>query len=239
MEDNHDTPFDFTIQNYEKVKTILAKYPKKYKRSAILPLLHLAQEQEGGYVKLAAMNKIADICGVHPMKVYECATFYSMYNRRKVGKFHLLMCKTTPCQIRGSDALVDVLQEHLGIHMNETTEDGLFTLGEMECLGACVNAPMMVVANYSKAPHDFSYDYYEDLTPKKLLQIVEAFKRGETPTPGPQNGRFGCEPLGGKTSLKSPPPGPCCRNPDLNPEIKKQLEEKKAAEEKAAEAKTA
>mmetsp|Transcript_10880 Transcript_10880/g.40569 ORF Transcript_10880/g.40569 Transcript_10880/m.40569 type:complete len:311 (+) Transcript_10880:2085-3017(+) len=229
IEDNIDTPFDFTKDNYKKVEKILAKYPTKYKRSAILPLLHLAQEQDAGWLKLGAMNKVAEICHVHPMAVYECATFYSMYNRRKVGKYHLLVCKTTPCQIRGCDVLIESLSQHLGIRMFETTEDGLFTLGEMECLGACVNAPMIAIADYSNAPHDFTYDYYEDLTPKKLLQIVEAFRRGEKPTPGPQNGRKGCEPLGGKTSLNTPPRGPCCLHPDLNPEIKKQKEAEEAA----------
>jgi NADH dehydrogenase (ubiquinone) flavoprotein 2 len=144
---------------YPQVYKILSKYPLNRKKSGILPLLDLAQRQLGGWVSLAAMNKVAEICEVPPIQVYEVATFYVMYNRSPVGKYHIQVCLTTPCMLRGSDEILEVIENHLGIGMNETTKDGLFTLGEMECMGCCVNAPMIVVSDFSNPP-EYSYDFY-------------------------------------------------------------------------------
>lgn len=214
VENNADTPFDFLPEVYEKIEKILAKYPPDRKRSATLPLLDLAQRQCKGWVPLAAMNKIAKIVGVAPIRVYEVASFYSMYNRFPVGKYHIQVCVTTPCMVTGCDELISTLEEHLGIHMGETTKDGVFTLGEMECMGCCVNAPMIAVADYSNPP-EWRYDYYEDLTPKTAVDVIEKLRRGDKSLKvGPQNGRVGCIGPMGKTSLKGEPRGPLCR--DLN-----------------------
>ncbi len=232
---NEDTPFDFTPDSYKEVQTILSKFPAYGKQSAILPLLHLAQRQAGGWIPLNAMRKIAEIVGQDPKKVYEVATFYSMYNRfffkdcvfcnfffvttflyirEPVGKYHIQVCVTTPCQICGSDTILETLEKHLGIYLGETTPDNLFTLGEMECMGACVNAPMIVVSDYSNPPA-FTYDFYEDLTPESVIKVVEAFRRGEKPTPGPQNGRKNSEAIGGRTTLFNITSKPEWSNPEF------------------------
>jgi len=125
--------------------------------------------------------------------VQEVASFYTMYNLKPVGRHFVQVCTTTPCWLRGSADIVQACEKHLGIHCGETTADGEFTLVEVECLGACVNAPMMQVGD----------DYYEDLTPEDAERILQQFKRGETPKPGPQSGRKSSEPAGGLTTLKS------------------------------------
>lgn len=155
--DNNDkTPFDFTPENYKKVEEILARYPKNYKKSATMPLLWLAQKQNGNLTSLAAMQKIAKILEIPEMAVYEVASFYTMYNRTSVGKFHLQICGTTPCQVRGARAVIDAALTHLKTEIGHVTEDGLFCVNEVECLGACANAPMIQVNNEW---------FYEDLTP--------------------------------------------------------------------------
>ena len=147
-DNNEETHFDFTVENYERVNTILAKYPENYKQSACMPLLDLAQRQNNNFLSLAAMNKVSEIIGVAPIRVYEVATFYTMYNRQKVGKYFIQLCGTTPCQACGSDEIKATIQKHLGLEPGqEHTDDGLFTLREVECLGACVNAPMVQVSN--------------------------------------------------------------------------------------------
>lgn len=153
---NSESYFDFTDENYARVTRILSKYPANYKQSGIIPLLDLAQRQAGGWLPLAAMDKVAKIVGVAPMRVYEVATFYTMFNREKVGKYFMQLCGTTPCMICGSEDIKKTITDHLGIKDGETTEDGLFTMREVECLGACANAPMIQMND----------DYYECLTPK-------------------------------------------------------------------------
>lgn len=207
---NPETPFDFLPEMIPEIEAILAKYPSNRKQSGILPLLHLAQRQNGGWIPLSAMNKIAEILECKYITVYECATFYSMFNREPVGKYHIQVCTTTPCMIVGSDEILEALERHLGINCNETTSDGLFTLGTMECLGSCVNAPMFVLSDYSNPP-DFSYDYYEDLTVEKAIEIVESLRKGVKPPHGPQNGRNNAMGIQGKTTLFEEPPGPYCR----------------------------
>ncbi|KAF0852880.1 mitochondrial Complex I (CI) NADH:ubiquinone oxidoreductase subunit 24-kDa/NUHM/NDUFV2/NuoE [Andalucia godoyi] len=211
-DNNANTPFDFSPELYKRIDQILAKYPPNRKRSATLPLLDLAQRQCGGWVPLAAMNKIAQLLEVAPIRVYEVATFYSMVNRKPVGKYHLQVCVTSPCMVKGSDEILHALEKHLGIHLGETTADGVFTLGEMECMGCCVNAPMIAVADYSNPP-EWRYDYYEDLTTETAIKVVEALRKGDkTLKIGPQNGRKNCEPQGKKTSLFGEPRGPYCRD---------------------------
>jgi NADH-quinone oxidoreductase subunit E len=182
--------FAFTPDYLDKAKAFVAKYPKGRQQSAVMPLLDLAQRQDG-WVSRAAMEVIADMLEMAPIRVEEVATFYTMYNRKPVGKFHVQVCTNLPCMLRGSDDVVAAAKAALGVEFGDMTGDGLFTLSEVECLGACVNAPMMQIND----------DYYEDLTAETTKAVLEAFKRGETPKPGPQNGRqFSC-PAGGPTSL--------------------------------------
>jgi len=196
-----EAPFDFTSENYEEIGRILKKYPANYKASAVIPLLDLAQRQCGGWLPLAAMNKVARVLGMPPMRVYEVATFFTMFNREKIGKYNVQICTTTPCMLRGGYGILDAIKKHLGIEVGGDTSDGLFHLMEVECLGACVNAPMMQINDH----------YYEDLTPETAVAVLESLRRGEKPQIGPQNGRIGCLGIQGKTSLQEAPSGPYCR----------------------------
>uniref|UniRef100_A0A803P075 EF-hand domain-containing protein n=1 Tax=Cannabis sativa TaxID=3483 RepID=A0A803P075_CANSA len=176
-----DLPWEFSAANKEKAKEIISHYPSNYKQSAVIPLLDLAQQQHGGWLPVSAMDAVAKVIEVAPIRVYEVATFYSMFNRAKVGKYHLLVCGTTPCMIRGSRDIEDALLKHLGVKRNEVTKDGLFSVGEMECMGCCVNAPMITVADYSNGSEGYTYNYFEDVTPKKVVEIVEKLRKGEKP----------------------------------------------------------
>ncbi|XP_026468410.1 NADH dehydrogenase [ubiquinone] flavoprotein 2, mitochondrial-like [Ctenocephalides felis] len=196
-EDNADTPFDFTPENLKRAEAILAIYPEGHKRGAMIPLLDLAQRQHG-WLPIAAMHKVAEILGLPRMRVYEVATFYTMFIRRPIGKYHVQVCTTTPCWLRGSDEVVNTLKNKLGVEVGGTSQCGKFTLGEVECLGACVNAPMMQIND----------DYYEDLTVKDVEQIIDDLKADKRPASGPRSGRFASEPLGGLTSLTEEPKGP-------------------------------
>ncbi|KAI4364079.1 hypothetical protein MLD38_020217 [Melastoma candidum] len=214
-DNNPDLPWEFSDANKLKVKEILSHYPSNYKQSAVIPLLDLAQQQHGGWLPVSAMNAVAKVIEVAPIRVYEVATFYSMFNRAKVGKYHLLVCGTTPCMIRGSRDIEEALLKHLGVKRNEVTKDGLFSVGEMECMGCCVNAPMITVADYSNGSEGYTYNYYEDVTPKRVVEIVEALRKGEKPPPGTQNPkRIKSGPEGGNTSLLGEPKPPPCRDLD-------------------------
>ncbi|CCU81786.1 unnamed protein product [Blumeria hordei] len=235
---NASIPFKFTAQNNVIISQILKRYPPQYKKAAVMPLLDLGQRQLG-FTSLSVMNEVARILEMPPMRVYEVATFYTMYNREPVGKFHLQICTTTPCQLGGcgSDAIVQAINNHLGITPGHTTEDGLFTYVEVECLGACVNAPMVQIND----------EYYEDLTPESTVSLLKALqasvtdvessktdsngkdenarvdektkaskkntadqatiKVGKMPAPGPMSSRKTCENLAGLTNLTSPPWG--------------------------------
>lgn len=192
--DNNDsTPFDFTKENYEQIKVILSRFPPNYKKSGVIPLLHLAQKQNNNFLTLSAMKKIAKILEINEMEVFEVASFYTMFNREKPGKYHLQICGTTPCMIRGSREVTAVIEEMVGCHLGETSPDGLFTLEEVECLGACANAPMIQINNEW---------VYEDFTVENIRPFIEQLKRGEEPVKGPQNGRNRAEGVMGRTSLK-------------------------------------
>ena len=146
--------FAFTLENAERAKAIIAKYPPGRQASALMPLLWLAQQQNGNWLPRAAMEAVADQLSMPRVKAYEVATFYSMYNLHPVGKHFIEICTTTPCWLRGSDGIVDACRNKLGIELGQTTADGQFTIVEVECLGACVNAPMVQIGEH----------YYEDLT---------------------------------------------------------------------------
>jgi NADH dehydrogenase (ubiquinone) flavoprotein 2 len=164
-ENNARIPFKFTEQNNKLIEEILERYPPQYKKAAVMPLLDLGQRQHG-FTSLSVMNEVARLLEMPPMRVYEVATFYTMYNRTPVGKWHLQACTTTPCQLGGcgSDAIIKAIEGHLGIKPGQTTKDGLFTFVEVECLGACVNAPMVQIND----------DYYEDLTPESTVTLLKA-----------------------------------------------------------------
>src|SRR5437763_1396095 len=163
--------------------------------SAVLPLLDLAQRQMGGWVPRAAMDYVAGLLGVAPIRVYEVATFYTMFNLRPVGRYLLQVCTTTPCWLRGSDAVVAACEKKLGIGIGGKTEDGLFSMIEVECLGACVNAPILQVND----------DFYEDLDGPATEALIAALRAGSSPPPGSVIGRHGSAPLGGKTTLTEVP----------------------------------
>ena len=214
-DNNPAVPWEFNASNHEKIKDILSHYPSNYKQSAVIPLLDLAQQQHGGWLPVSAMDAVAKIIEVAPIRVYEVATFYTMFNRTKVGKYHLLVCGTTPCMIRGSREIEETLLKHLGVKRNEVTKDGLFSVGEMECMGCCVNAPMITVADYTKGSEGYTYNYYEDVTPERVIEIVEMLKNGEAPPVGTQNpNRIKGGPAGGNTTLLGEPKPPPCRDLD-------------------------
>ena len=186
-------PFEFSPENLDEARRIIAKYPTGRQASAVLPLLHMAQRQNGGWLTLPALDYIAEFLEMAPIRVYEIATFYTMFKLRPIGRHHVEVCTNLPCWLRGSDEIIETCRRKLGIAIGETTKDGLFTLSEVECLGACVNAPMAQIGD----------DYYEDLSPETIGQILDALARGERPKAGSQIGRHGAEPAGGLTTLLS------------------------------------
>ncbi|CAB3397688.1 unnamed protein product [Caenorhabditis bovis] len=196
-ENNLNVKFKFTPENEKRIEAILAIYPEGHKAGALIPLLDLAQRQHG-WLPISAMHEVARILKVPRMRAYEVSTFYTMFNRQPVGKYFLQVCATTPCMLRGAETITETIEKKLGIHAGETTKDGLFTLAEVECLGACVNAPMIQIND----------DYYEDLTPKDVGEILDELKAGKKPLAGPRSGRLAAEPFGELTSLKEPPTGP-------------------------------
>lgn len=154
---------NFSPDKLNKVQEIIARYPQGRQKSALLPVLHLAQEEFGGWLSVEAMDYVASLLKLEPIEVYEVATFYSMYNLKPVGKYVFEVCQTGPCMLRGSDDIIAYIQQKLGIKVGETTPDGLFTLKVVECLGACGYAPMMQLGKF----------YKEHLTPEKVDAIVE------------------------------------------------------------------
>ena len=185
--------FAFTPENREAIKRIVAKYPEGRQASAVLALLDMAQRQCGGWLPRPAIEHVARVLGMPFIRAYEVATFYSMFNLKPVGKHLVQVCTTTPCWLRGSDDVLAACRERLGIDVGETTADGEFTLVEVECLGACVNAPMMQIND----------TYYEDLDKESTKAVLDALARGETPKPGPQIDRHASAPVGGPTTLVS------------------------------------
>ena len=183
--------FAFTADNLAWAKKQIAKYPEGRQQSAVIPLLWRAQEQADGWLTQKAIEHVASVLGMANIRVLEVATFYTMFNLAPVGKFHVQMCGTTPCRLRGADALLDICNRRIG-HQYEVTADGKFSWVEVECLGACVNAPMAQI----------NVDYYEDLTPESFEKILDEMAAGRTPKPGPQVDRQMSAPIGGATTLK-------------------------------------
>ena len=183
--------FAFTPENLEKARAIIAKYTPGRQQSAVMPILDLAQRQNDNWLPLAAMDAVADMLGMPRVKAYEVATFYSMYNLKPVGKHFVQICTTTPCWLRGSDGIVGACKSKLGIDPGETTADRQFTVIEVECLGACVNAPMVLIGD----------NYYEDLTPERMEAMIDALREGRQITTGSQAGRHGSQAAPGPTSL--------------------------------------
>jgi NADH-quinone oxidoreductase subunit E len=182
--------FAFTADNLAWAKDRIAKYPPGRQASAVISLLWRAQEQAGGWLPQKAIEHVAEILGMAKIRVLEVATFYTMFNLAPVGKFHVQLCGTTPCMLRGADELKRVCRKRIGEQLH-VTQDSKFSWIEVECLGACVNAPMAQI----------NYDYYEDLTPATFEKILDELAAGRIPKPGPQVDRQLSAPIGGTTTL--------------------------------------
>ncbi len=183
--------FEFNSSSLEEAKTIITKYPKGKQQSAVMALLYIAQRQNDNWIPLAAMKYIAKFLDMPYIKVYEVATFYSMYNLSPVGKYFIQVCTTTPCMIRGANKLVEACKEKISENESELSKDKTCSWMEVECLGACVNAPMMQIND----------NYYEDLDKEKTLKILESLLKGETPKPGSYRGRINNEPENNRKTL--------------------------------------
>ena len=185
--------FEFSEKNLEISKKIIDKYPKGKQSSAVMALLYLAQRQNQNWIPLAAMKYIGKILSMPYIKVYEVATFYSMYNLKPVGKYFYQICTTTPCMLRGSNKLVEACKEKISENQNEISNDGNCSWVEVECLGACVNAPMAQIND----------DYFEDLNKQKLIEIIEQTKKNIKPRAGSYKGRLNSAPDNNRTTLNS------------------------------------
>ncbi|MDE1151202.1 MAG: NADH-quinone oxidoreductase subunit NuoE [Micavibrio sp.] len=194
----HKVPFDqpkefkFSPENMKLVEHHIAKYPKGRQASAVMPLLDIAQRQHDNWIPEVAMEEIARILDMPRIKVFEVATFYTMYNLEPRGKHHLQFCTTTPCWLRGSADVIKACERHLGIKLGETSADGEFTMTDVECLGGCVNAPV-VQRNGD--------EFYEDLTPENVIAVLDGLKNGTKLTVGSQTGRKTSMGQAGATSL--------------------------------------
>ncbi|MCI1243204.1 MAG: NAD(P)H-dependent oxidoreductase subunit E [Acetobacter fabarum] len=191
--------FVFDSASEAEIAGVLSKYPEERKASAVMPLLYIAQRQMGRvtgsvWVPVVAMDVIAQRLGMAAIRVYEVASFYTMFNTRPIGRYHLQVCTTTPCWLRGSDDVVEACQKATGIqHFGETSADGLFTMTEVECLGACANAPILQVDD----------DFYEDMNAERTAQVIAELRAGRRPTPGPMIDRNVSAPEGGRKTLLS------------------------------------
>ena len=179
VHDEQPDKFDFTELNLNLAKKILEKYPESKKRSAVMPLLYLAQKQNDNWIPLAALIYIGKFLSMPYINVYEIATFYSMYNLAPVGKYFVQICTTSPCALRGANNIVKVCKEKISNNPNKLSQNGLCSWTEVECLGACVNAPMMQVNN----------DYYEDLDEKNIREILDSFMNNKPLAPGSYRNR--------------------------------------------------
>ena len=183
--------FEFDQQSLEAAKKILSNYPKGKEKSAVMALLYIAQKQNDNWIPLVAMKYIAKFLDMPYIKVYEVATFYSMYNLSPVGKYFVQVCTTTPCMIRGANKLVEACKEKISDKENELSNDKSCSWMEVECLGACVNAPMMQIND----------NYYEDLDKEKTIEIINKILKGQTPKPGSYRGRLNTEPENNRKTL--------------------------------------
>jgi NADH-quinone oxidoreductase subunit E len=184
--------FSFTAENLDWAKDQIAKYPEGRQQSAIIPVLWRAQEQAGGWLPQKAIEHVAELLGMAKIRALEVATFYTMFNLEPVGKFHVQLCGTTPCLLRGAGKLLKLCHDKIGEPMH-VTADGKLSWVEVECLGACVNAPVAQI----------NYDYYEDLAPETFTKILDDLAAGKEVKPGPQIDRQLSAPVGGPTTLKA------------------------------------
>jgi NADH-quinone oxidoreductase subunit E len=189
--------FAFDADSEAEIAKIVARYPAGKQASAVIPALYIVQNQMkrqtgSAWVPLKAMDAVAVRLDMAPIRVYEVATFYFMFNMNPIGKYHLQVCTTTPCWLRGSDAVTEACRKVTGIKgWRETSADGMFTMTEVECLGACVNAPILQVDD----------DFYEDMDAGKVTELLAALRRGERPAPGSMAGRQTSAPEGGPNTL--------------------------------------
>ena len=190
-DDLQPASFEFTQGNLDRSRVIIGRYPEGRQQSAVIPLLDLAQRQHQNWLPRAAMDYVADLLEMPRIKVYEVATFYTMFNLSPVGKHFLQVCTTTPCWLCGSDDVLRAIKDKTGATPGHTSEDGEFTVIEVECLGACCNAPMVQVND----------DYYEDLDYELTSRLIDGLRRGEALSPGSMTGRRGSQAIGGPTSL--------------------------------------
>lgn len=192
--DQQPASFTFTDASLARAQAIIAKYPADQKQSAVMPLLDLAQRQNDNWLPKAAMDAVADLLDMPRIRVYEVASFYTMYNKKPVGKHLIQVCTTTPCWLCGSDEIKRAIKDKIGVqagHDHKHSADGDFTVIEVECLGACVNAPMVQIND----------DYFEDLDYERMSAILDALKRREAVPIGSQTGRRGSQAQLGPTSL--------------------------------------
>jgi len=190
---NQPEKFEFNENNLRISKEIISKYPDGKQQSAVMSLLYLVQNQNQNWIPLAAMKYIGKLLNMPYIKVYEVATFYSMYNLSPVGKYFYQVCTTTPCMLRGANKLVEACKEKISKNENEISEDGSCSWVEVECLGACVNAPMIQI----------NENYYEDLSKEKLLKIIDETKKGKQPKAGSYKGRLNSAPETNRTTLNN------------------------------------
>ena len=183
--------FKFNSSSLEAANLIISKYPKGKQQSAVMALLYIAQKQNDNWIPLAAMKYIAKFLNMPYIQVYEVATFYSMYNLSPVGKYFVQVCTTTPCMIRGANKIVEACKEKISKNQNELLSDKNCSWMEVECLGACVTAPMMQINN----------EYYEDLDKEKTLEILDKVLKNEQPKPGSYRGRINNEPENNRKTL--------------------------------------
>ena len=188
---NQPENFEFNSSSLEAANQIISKYPKGKQQSAVMALLYIAQKQNNNWIPLAAMKYIGKFLNIPYIKVYEVATFYTMYNLTPVGNYFVQVCTTTPCMIRGAYQLVDACKQKISKNQNEISSDNKCSWTEVECLGACVNAPMMQIND----------DYYEDLDKEKTLKILDKILNGELPKPGSYRGRINNEPENNRKTL--------------------------------------
>ena len=188
---NQPKDFKFSKENLELVNKIIQNYPKGKEKSAVMPLLYLVQKQHENWIPLEAMKYVGKLLSIPYMKVYEVATFYSMYNLSPVGKYHIQVCTTTPCMIRGAYDLVDVRKKKINENQNHLSKNNICSWTEVECLGACVNSPMIQI----------NEDYYEDLNAKDVEKIIDKIMNNEKPVPGSYKGRKNSEPVNNRKTL--------------------------------------
>tara|TARA_B100000579_G_scaffold432002_1_gene448049 strand:- start:584 stop:1192 length:609 start_codon:yes stop_codon:yes gene_type:complete len=188
---NQPNDFEFTESNLNLVKEIISKYPNGKQQSAVMSLLYIVQHQNNNWIPLVAMKYIGKLLNMPYIKVYEVATFYTMYNLSPVGRYFIQVCTTTPCMIRGANEIVKVCKTKISKNQNELSKNEEFSWTEVECLGACVNAPMVQIND----------DYFEDLNKEKIELIIDQIKNGKKPKPGSYKGRINSEPENNRTTL--------------------------------------